>query len=429
MLGPRRKRSSQQSVAIVSIGILAIAVMLGLIAAGYWRYVNDVPPFTPPAVRMPSPNGYTQAAQLVARLSPSQRPRTWPSGTPRELEAQIAPVRPVLRAMRAALRLEWQTPLQLSAGDVSRVLPGYAGFRECTRCFVAEGNLARDRGDDVTAIQRYLDGMELGSKMSQGGGLMGRLVGVACHAIGFASAERLVPSLSARAVPAALQRVRQIRDGWPALADMLESERVMTLAQTTEEYQAMQRQSFLAQVRSIVDENTSVWKAAQMALTPRRVALADLDRCYRECIAASKQPIRRRTKVAMSGDPWAAPTVEILSDLGSGGSHWEIRRETQLILLEVALAVRQHTLQHGASPRQPGEIDRKWLPAIPRDCWGQTVAYRLKNGQSLIYSLGPDGKDDGGQAADPLRLTPQTRGDLVFGQLSSRRTQSGTNGR
>jgi hypothetical protein len=405
-------------VAIVSIGILAIVVMLGLIAAGYWRYVNDLPPFTPPAVRMPVPNGYTQAEQLIAKLSQTQRPQeppTWPSGTPPELEAQLTPIRPCLDAMRATLRLEWRGPLRQSD---AYVMPG---FQECTRCFVAEGNLARHQGDYATAMQRYLDGMELGGKVSDGGGADVWLVGTACHVIGFAGAERLVLSLPVRAVPAALQRVRQIREGWPRLADMLENERVLTLGQSTASIQRLQRQPLPVQILSFFNEHTTAWKATQLALTPRRLPLSNIDRYYRECIANSKKPVRHRTMVPAPRDPWWPSATSLLTDLWWSDSwRWENRLNTQLTLLAVALAVRQHYLERGAYPKQLRDINRKWLPAIPADCWGQPVAYRLKNGRPLIYSLGPDGKNDGGQAADPLGLTPQARGDLVFGQLSRR---------
>ena len=89
-----------------------------------------------------------------------------------------------------------------------------------------------------------------------------------------------------------------------------------------------------------------------------------------------------------------------------------------LALLEVALAVRMHYLEHGRYPARLAEVSRRWLPEVPRDLWDQPIAYHLKNGRPVIYSLGPDGKDDGGQPADPIDLTPATRGDLVFGHLS-----------
>src|SRR5207245_1249906 len=102
---------------------------------------------------------------------------------------------------------------------------------------------------------------------------------------------------------------------------------------------------------------------------------------------------------------------------------WE-REGTHLALLEVALAVRMYYLEHGRYPGRVSEISKKWLPAVPIDLWDQPIAYRLKDGQPIIYSLGPDGKDDGGRPADPIGLTPGSRGDLVFGKMSHRLQRS-----
>jgi hypothetical protein len=77
-----------------------------------------------------------------------------------------------------------------------------------------------------------------------------------------------------------------------------------------------------------------------------------------------------------------------------------------------------HYLGHGHYPARLADISKTWLPVIPVDLWDQPITYRLKNGQPVTYSLGPDGKDDGGRPADPIDLTPASRGDLVFGQLS-----------
>jgi hypothetical protein len=46
------------------------------------------------------------------------------------------------------------------------------------------------------------------------------------------------------------------------------------------------------------------------------------------------------------------------------------------------------------------------------------VVYRLTSGKPLVYSLGPDGKDNGGLAANVRHLGKTPPGDLVFGQLN-----------
>ena len=84
----------------------------------------------------------------------------------------------------------------------------------------------------------------------------------------------------------------------------------------------------------------------------------------------------------------------------------------------VAIALEFYRRAHGRFPETLAQLTPTLLPHVPDDrITGDPVRYRLVNGRPLIYSLGPDGKDDGGHPADANRLTPTTRGDLVFGKL------------
>jgi hypothetical protein len=198
---------------------------------------------------------------------------------------------------------------------------------------------------------------------------------------------------------------------------MLEDERSTTLALFTELCQRYEKLPLAGKWDVIRSYGRSLgpWRTARLALTPRRTMLADLDRYYRQRIAESKKPIQCRAHLPYPDSiPEAQPGPYFPPD---DSIRWELAR-TEYSLLEVALAVRMYYLEHGRYPARLADISKKWLPAIPEDLWEQPIAYRLKNGQPVFYSLGPDGKDDGGQPADPMDLTPASRGDLVFGQLS-----------
>jgi hypothetical protein len=408
--------------------------LLGLVAVGYWRYVNYVPTFVAPAVRMPVPNGYDRAAHLLAKLdhaSRPKRPEEWPDGSAAQLRAQLKPVQPLLDEMRACFRLPWRAPQWVQPRsaipnhgfDSNLVI--YQGaeedflFQEYAKCFLAEANLAARRGDAAAAMRHALDAMELGSKVACGSSAMDTWwTWGACHDTGFPMAEGLVATLPAGALPTALQRVRQVRTGWPSFTAFLENSRIKSLGIITWSLRDTPIRPPWQQFSAMIDsaQDGSVWKYLRSALTPRRVILAHIDDQFRRRIVESRKPFRARRVPVPSNDEVAALVSTLELD-----DPWEWERaKTQLALLEVALAVRLSRLQRGGYPERLDEIDPRWLPSVPRDCWDQPLCYRLKNGQPLIYSLGPDGKDDGGQVADPTQLTPQTRSDLVFGQLSHR---------
>jgi hypothetical protein len=414
------KQSSRNGWLAVVLAVIGIVGALGLGVVGYWRYVNSVPPFTPRLPPLPQPNGYERAVRAIIELSPVNRPPVsvrWPNGTPEELRAQLRALRPQLDAVRASFALEWRTNPPLSFSTPSYE---FSSFREFARGFAAESILARRQGDYGTAMQRSLDAVELGVRMPKGGGVLPRLVAAAIFAIGLSLTERVAPDVPANRIPDALARVRRLRKAWPPMSETLESDRISSIAGWTESFQNTSHQPFWDQIRALdpLDMKPSPWELIRLACTPRRIVVANIDDYYRRRIAESKKPIRQRVPVPVPADPWSQVTL-----FGDGATTWTYEGEpTELALLEVALAVRHYRLQHGRYPVSLHEIGREWLPVVPVDLWGQSIAYRLKAGQPLIYSLGPDGRDDGGRAMDLRFLHRSTTpsGDLVFGQLVRR---------
>jgi hypothetical protein len=404
---------------IVVAAVIAIVCSLGLGLVGYWQYATSVPPFRPQLPPMPQPNGYELAAQAVAQLAGARRPKApdhWPKGTPEELRAQLAPIRPMLDQVRSSFRLEWRARPVLSNHDF---VPEYSQFRECARGFTAESRLARSRGDYRGAMESSLDAIELGSRVPVGGCFFARLIGQTCQAIGFAVVETLAPRLPPDEVEAALQRVRRVRQSWTPLAETLECERTTEFACWSEAFEDLQRQPLQQQCETmrVYQDNSTLYGLARLALTPRRSALASLDQYWRRRVAESKKPFPRRVRVPTPDDPWCRYILSYVED--DPEYTWKYEwPATQLAILEVALAVRLHHLEHGRYPADLRAIEWRWLPAIPVDQWDQPVAYRLKGGKPVIYSLGPDRKDDGGLAANVRHLGKTARGDLVFGKLT-----------
>jgi hypothetical protein len=366
------KQASRSGWLIVLLAVIGIVGALGLGVVGYWRYVNSVPPFTPRLPPLPQPNGYERVVRAIIELSPVNRPTVparWPNGTPEELRAQLGAIRPQLDAVRASFALEWRTnpPLSFSMPDYE-----FASFREFARGFAAESILARRQGDYGIAMWRSLDAVELGVRMPKGGGVLPRLVAAAIFAIGLSLTERTAPDVPANRIPDALARVRLLRKAWPPLSEMLESERISSIAGWTESFQNTSRQPLRDQIRALdpLDMKPGLWELIRLACTPRRIVVANIDDYFRRRIAESKKPIRQRVLVPVPSDPWSQVTL-----FGDGATTWTYEGEpTELALLEVALAVRLYRLQHGRYPVALHDIGREWLPVVPADLWGQSIA-------------------------------------------------------
>jgi hypothetical protein len=80
--------------------------------------------------------------------------------------------------------------------------------------------------------------------------------------------------------------------------------------------------------------------------------------------------------------------------------------ETQARLATTALAVRRYQLAHRRPPPTLDDLVPQFLPrVIPDPIDGKPLRYSLQpNGGFLLYSIGPDGVDDGGDATRPIGL-------------------------
>jgi hypothetical protein len=69
--------------------------------------------------------------------------------------------------------------------------------------------------------------------------------------------------------------------------------------------------------------------------------------------------------------------------------------------LHLAFALAAYQRDHGKYPAVLADLAPKYLESIPDDLVaGKPLAYRPGGDGYLLYSVGPDGKDDGGQSLD-----------------------------
>jgi hypothetical protein len=95
-------------------------------------------------------------------------------------------------------------------------------------------------------------------------------------------------------------------------------------------------------------------------------------------------------------------------------------------LLTVQLALQAFSVEHGAYPATLEVlVNAGYLPQLPTDPFALSGSfhYSRKGAGYLLYSLGPDGKDDGGKPImdkkDPTKpatsLQTDDHGDIVAG--------------
>src|SRR5205085_10074692 len=79
----------------------------------------------------------------------------------------------------------------------------------------------------------------------------------------------------------------------------------------------------------------------------------------------------------------------------------------RLLCAVAALAVERHRLARGAWPASLDALVPDFLPGVPDDPFdGRPLRYRRLADGVVVYSVGPDGADDGGNLAEPLPRPP-----------------------
>jgi hypothetical protein len=72
-------------------------------------------------------------------------------------------------------------------------------------------------------------------------------------------------------------------------------------------------------------------------------------------------------------------------------------------------------LTEGSPPESLANLVPKYLSAVPQDPFGDgPLIYRRSNDGYLLYSVGGNRRDDGGERVSLIEATTEKKGDLFF---------------
>jgi hypothetical protein len=73
----------------------------------------------------------------------------------------------------------------------------------------------------------------------------------------------------------------------------------------------------------------------------------------------------------------------------------------QFELIRLAFALAAYRADHGAYPAKLADLAPKYVAEVPKDIFNASeLHYRQEGGGYLLYSVGVNGKDDGGKGYD-----------------------------
>lgn len=386
-------------------------VFLVLISGGIlylrWTAPPDVP--IPP---LPSPPGnaypiYLQLVQKTRQLEAStpgleqlvQR-ATQPRADASILRRYIAAYDPVRREYRKHLSKPSVVTAVKSMDAMMRVAPV---FRTWARVEAADIRLALQEGDYRRAIDDLRTTLLLAEAIRNGAPFMQYLVGEAMIVIATAAFAEGLEKLS----PAECDRLVRVVREWEQVHvpywKALEGEKRFTIAMYHAMYEGGERMTRFFGAPSRAGGPRYAGRLMNLRLAAREVV-----ELYDKAIAEAKKPLLRRQPLGIT--PKHPLNQSLLASVLSGSSDKSTVRVARLRLLACAAAVRAYRMRHGRYPRTLAEAGVADLNKDP--ITGGEFIYRTGVKGFLLYSVGMDGKDDGGKRVPEAKVTEGT-GDLA----------------
>lgn len=427
----------------VFVALLVLMPCMGALAQ------DEAPPpweaWEPPAVEMPDPNAwdiYLRAAQIRSAIQ-ERLVAELPEGTPTSLdmsEASLEPdslemlvwaYAPVFSALEAAIAGDAVAPRITSREEIERAFPEFAATRELARMFAARSIYHLRQDDPLSAALDGIAPMHIAADVGTHNSLLGGLVQIACVAIGEGCLREVIPRLGPDEALIATNALRAAMAQLPGLAHALQGEETLSRLTMREQFPEFARidevvaklredpeyaRQILAQedpafaelddaaVRAKVEEKI----AEVLALTPE-VAWAELDRFYATQQAEAAKPWWAREPVA---PPENILLKALLSPFDAAALKYAIS-DARLSVDLAAVAAQAYFGEHGAYPTSLEALVPAYLPEVPRDPFADApllsdfrepvsrahpASTREPQGARVlvIYSVGPDGDDDGG---------------------------------
>ena len=311
---------------VLLLGGLTLLLVASLVILFFGRAAS------PP---LPNPNGYTDLLQAGQAVSGNLDGVA--EGDRDGLRALMATNAEALRLLRVGLSRECSVPTAAAITNFATAINDLPPLKSLARLLIAEGRLAETENRPADAAQSYLDSIRLGSKMSRGGLMINRLVGIACESFGRTSLVKLLPKLTCDQIRPLIEQLEEIDAQAVTWKEVLRNENRFT--------------------------------RAQMGNYPNPVTLVSAWWIGRNARKAAEQK--------------------------------HLLNVARIRLLTVELALRCSRCDEGNAFPTLQRLLPKYLHRMPTDPFnGRQLVYKQTGTNWLLYSVGPDGVDNGGKPLD-----------------------------
>ena len=361
-----------------------------------------------PSPTRPSPNGYDVLVRAASK------PELAPEGNVALQQAATKKNAPALAQVRQAFKLPIVAPL--SRGVLGANFTSHAKLRMLMRAIRQDAQVLADGGNVGAAAQRSLDAVQMGVSIQNGGGPMPMLVGVAIEAAARPDLWKWRRQLSAPQAAQVVRRLQGIEATRPSYAAVVTEAKWESLSSLRE---ILKTKPGDVKPRDWSQSFKDPADQARMQATSDRQVEANLVATMDASIARAKLPFSRDLpEVLQPADPLSAMMVSLETSRRRSNSRLSYERnlaESRLLL--AAMALQAYAKDKGQIPQALGELAPKYLQSVPRDPFvsNSPLRYKSDNSSFRLYSVGPDGVDDGGAPIEGRGTTLDSRGDITSG--------------
>ena len=376
--------------------IIVTAVLAGCLAVVVYQN-NIMPTVAFPPHPMPKVNGLDDIEVAVAvtptgtAVGPMSSSKDYYEWTQPELDAWMVLAQPALTIIKGSLKKTFCLPADRDAHTISPAFGLSAKMRETARTCSSASYVYYRRADYTRASDCGLDALELSAVCDHGGPVIAATVARAIQSMSLPCIESSVGRLSSADLEHAADRLSAIKKKQRHWTEIVMEEKYMSVAHQMQ----------------IIKDSSPIFS--------KRKAIRQRIEYFDQVLKESRKPYEVRSSVT-------PPTIlNWITDGYIQDVHVRvIERDAQMAVLRAWVAVLRYQKDTGSYPPSLKALVPRYLEAVPIDPFGGAtrppLIYHKTASGFLLYSLGPDMKDDGGVPATPKTILHS--GDIVAGKLT-----------
>lgn len=367
-------------------------------------------PSVPAGAATSALNGFDKLFEAVERLSTADKissdfEKLSNSETIQQKRNVVSRNKRALSALREALQLNVQHPPVRTADDD---FGNYDGFRALASVLDDESAMRLLDSNWEGAIGSKLDCIELGVLMTRGGPLRAALAGRDIEIIGRRGIDQLVARLDNEQSAAAAARLNRIETLRPPFAAAIREGKIAATALTRQAFDGGEWEKVIEETLKLDGKSFSADEKATLGNIGQAEILGGIGRTFDAASTGADAPYAPQVaRVDYALDPWSTLMAGAVNSPALRVDYEAARAQNRLFA--ISLLLRVYRLQNGKYPES-------WETAPDPFAGSAALIYRRDGDSYLLYSVGPNAKDDGGKGIvipQSGRIPAGADGDLV----------------